>query len=75
MLATLSASRSRQPDRATASPPTPALTSGYHLAFWIAAGLVVLALVVALTVLQPEARAAAGREGEGELARAESEAA
>jgi EmrB/QacA subfamily drug resistance transporter len=31
-----------------------ALTSGYHLAFWIASGLVVAAIVVALTVLQPE---------------------
>jgi EmrB/QacA subfamily drug resistance transporter len=36
-----------------------ALTGGYHLAFWIAAGLVVAAIVVALTVLQPEQRAEA----------------
>jgi EmrB/QacA subfamily drug resistance transporter len=36
-----------------------ALTGGYHLAFWIAAGLVVAAIVVALTVLQPEKRAEA----------------
>ena len=34
-----------------------ALTSGYHLAFLIGAGLVLVALVVALTVLQPERRA------------------
>ncbi|HEV7459143.1 MAG TPA: MFS transporter [Solirubrobacteraceae bacterium] len=33
-----------------------ALTSGYHLAFLIGAGLVVAAIVVALTVIQPEAR-------------------
>jgi MFS family permease len=31
-----------------------ALTGGYHLAFGIGAGLAVLALVVALTVLRPE---------------------
>jgi hypothetical protein len=36
-----------------------ALVGGYHLAFWIAAGLVVAAIVVALTVLQPEERAEA----------------
>ena len=36
-----------------------ALTGGYHLAFWIAAGLVVAAIVVALTVIQPEERAEA----------------
>jgi MFS family permease len=32
-----------------------ALTSGYQLAFWIAAGLVVVGIVVALTVLRPQA--------------------
>jgi hypothetical protein len=37
-----------------------ALTGGYHLAFWIAAGLTVAATVVALTVL--EAPAAPDRE-------------
>jgi EmrB/QacA subfamily drug resistance transporter len=31
-----------------------ALTSGYHLAFWIGAGLVLAAIVVALTVLLPD---------------------
>jgi EmrB/QacA subfamily drug resistance transporter len=35
-----------------------ALTGGYHLAFWIAAGLVLAAIVVAATVLQPEEKAA-----------------
>ena len=37
---------------------TSALTSGYHLAFWIAAGLVVAAIGVAALVIQPEAKAA-----------------
>jgi EmrB/QacA subfamily drug resistance transporter len=34
-----------------------ALTSGYHLAFLVGAGLVVAAIVTALTVLQPEEQA------------------
>jgi MFS family permease len=57
ILATLSATRSEtliDGGDATAS----ALVSGYHLAFWIAAGLVVAAIAVAVTVLQPEQRAA-----------------
>ena len=55
MLATLSAPRSDKliaHGKSTAA----ALTSGYHLAFWIAAALVLAAIGVALTVLQPEAR-------------------
>jgi EmrB/QacA subfamily drug resistance transporter len=55
VLATLSATRSDNlidGGQATA----PALTSGYHLAFLIGAGLVVAAILVALTVLQPEER-------------------
>jgi EmrB/QacA subfamily drug resistance transporter len=46
-----------------------ALTSGYHLAFLVGAGLVVAAIVTALTVLQPEEQAEkqaareAGRSG------------
>jgi predicted MFS family arabinose efflux permease len=57
VLATLSASRSDtliEQGRSTAV----ALTSGYHLAFWIAAALVVAAIVVSLVVVQPEAKAA-----------------
>ena len=57
VLATLSATRSDNRiagGEATAS----ALTSGYHLAFLIGAGLVVAAIVVALAVLQPEQQAA-----------------
>jgi MFS family permease len=53
VLATLSATRSENiigGGEATAS----ALTSGYHLAFLIGTGLVVAAIVVAVTVLQPE---------------------
>ena len=40
-----------------------ALTGGYHAAFWIATGLIVAALAIALTVLRPArtAPAAAGR--------------
>ena len=37
-----------------------ALTDGYHLAFWIAFGLVVEAIAVAATVLRPSAPAAQG---------------
>jgi EmrB/QacA subfamily drug resistance transporter len=53
VLATLSATRSESligGGEATAS----ALTGGYHLAFLIGAGLVVAAIIVAVTVLQPE---------------------
>ena len=48
-----------------------ALTSGYHLAFWIGAALVVAAFVVALTVLEPERRAEAHVAAEGEHQHAE----
>jgi len=56
VLATLSASRS-DTLIAQGKSTAVALTSGYHLAFWIAAALVVAAIVVALTVIQPEAKA------------------
>jgi EmrB/QacA subfamily drug resistance transporter len=55
VLATLSTTRSNDlihAGKATAS----ALVSGYHLAFVVGAGLVVAAIVVALTVLEPEQR-------------------
>ena len=59
MLATLSTlahrrrcSRQRRARRAAA------LTSGYHLAFWIAAGLVLVAIAVAVVVVEPAAKAA-----------------
>jgi EmrB/QacA subfamily drug resistance transporter len=56
LLATLSATRSESlidGGQATAS----ALTSGYHLAFLIGAGLVVVAIAVAVMVLKPERQA------------------
>jgi sugar phosphate permease len=58
VLATLSTTRTSHLLAAGHSQAS-ALTGGYHLAFWIAAGLVVAAIVVALTVLQPEERAEA----------------
>jgi EmrB/QacA subfamily drug resistance transporter len=63
VLATLSTSRSDDliaSGESTAS----ALTSGYHLAFWIAAGLVVAAIAVALWVIRPEEEAAEEFAGE-----------
>jgi MFS family permease len=57
VLATLSTSRSNSLEAAGHSTAS-ALTSGYHLAFWIAAGLVVAAIGVAALVIQPEAKAA-----------------
>jgi predicted MFS family arabinose efflux permease len=69
VLATLSATRSDNligDGEATAS----ALTSGYHLAFWIGAGLVIAAIGVALTALEPEDRAQAELE-DAEAERAE----
>jgi EmrB/QacA subfamily drug resistance transporter len=65
VLATLSASRSsglKASGHSTAS----ALTSGYHLAFWVAAGLVGCALVVVLAAIEP------GRAGAAAYADAES---
>jgi MFS family permease len=57
VLATLSATRSDDlvADGGSAAA---ALTGGYHLAFGIGAGLVLVALLVAIVVLEPEARAA-----------------
>jgi EmrB/QacA subfamily drug resistance transporter len=55
VLATLSATRSDSliaHGRGTAS----ALTSGYHLAFLVGAGLVVAAIAIGVTVLQPDER-------------------
>jgi MFS family permease len=58
VLATVSASQSTHLAGAGESAAA-ALTGGYHLAFLIAAGLVVAAIAVALLVLEPEQRAAA----------------
>jgi EmrB/QacA subfamily drug resistance transporter len=57
VLATLSTSRSDSLEAAGESTAA-ALTSGYHLAFWIAAGLVVAAIAVAAVVIEPEDKAA-----------------
>ena len=73
VLATLSTSRSNALESAGHSTAS-ALTSGYHLAFWVAAGLVIAAIAVAATVIQPEEKAAeqfATDEVPGDLAQAE----
>ena len=70
VLATLSTTRTEnllERGHSTAS----ALTDGYHLAFLIGVGLVGAAIVVALTVLQPERRPTEGTEAEPEAAEAE----
>jgi EmrB/QacA subfamily drug resistance transporter len=55
VLAALSAGRTRTL-AADGAGPTAALTGGYHLAFWIAAALVLATIVIAATVLkQPKA--------------------
>ncbi|HZF58452.1 MAG TPA: DHA2 family efflux MFS transporter permease subunit [Rubrobacter sp.] len=56
VLATLSASRSNELIGDGESIAA-ALTSGYHLAFGIGAALVAVAILVAITVLEPESRA------------------
>jgi hypothetical protein len=43
-----------------------ALTSGYHLAFLIGAGLIAVAIAVAVTVLEPERRTEEGSQAEAE---------
>ncbi len=57
VLATLSTSRSEDLI-AQGTPRAEALTSGYHLAFYVAAALVVAAIAVAVTVLEPVAQPA-----------------
>ncbi len=59
LLATLSASRSETLLAGGDSAPV-ALTGGYHLAFWIAAGLVASAIVAALVLLEHPQRASNG---------------
>jgi len=76
VLATLSTSRSNALEDAGHSTAS-ALTSGYHLAFWVAAGLVIAAIGVAFWYLQPEDKAAeqfAGDEMPGEIPQAEGSA-
>jgi MFS family permease len=69
VLATLSVSRAnglKASGHSTAS----ALTSGYHLAFWVAAALVGCALVVVLAAIEP-GRAGAGAHAEAERSSAD----
>ncbi len=67
VLATVSTSRSNQLAHAGTA-RAQALTSGYHLAFLIAAGLVAAAIVVAAVVVKSEKRAAAATARAGDLA-------
>ena len=48
-----------------------ALTEGYRLAFWVGAGLVVVAIAVAVMVLKPERQAKQELQAEAEPAGAE----
>jgi EmrB/QacA subfamily drug resistance transporter len=57
VLATLSATRTGDL-KAAGEPTASALTSGYHLAFFIGAALVLAAFAIAVVVLKPERRAA-----------------
>ena len=69
MLATLAANRT-DTLLANGDSATAALNGGYHLAYLIGAGLVVVAIVVALTVLKPvpHPMTAHGEAPEGEHA-------
>ncbi len=65
VLATLSTTRSDNliaDGESTAS----ALTGGYHLAFWIGAGLVVVSIAIALAVIEAVKAPAHGEQAEGE---------
>jgi EmrB/QacA subfamily drug resistance transporter len=68
VLATLSGTRTENLIESGVS-TVAALTEGYQLAFWIGAGLVVVAIAVAVTVLEPERQAK--EELQAELAGAE----
>jgi EmrB/QacA subfamily drug resistance transporter len=65
VLATVSASHTNKL-LAKGESTAAALTGGYHLAFWIAAALVVAGIVVAVAVVQPQAAAAGAAAGEPE---------
>lgn len=68
VLATLSTTRTGAL-RAAGEAEAEALTSGFHLAFGIGAGLVLLAIVLAATVLRPVPASVPVEEAELELAR------
>lgn len=64
VLATLATTHSKSL-RGSGDSAAAALVGGYHLAFVIGAGLVLTAIVIAVTVLQPERRAAEAVAPEG----------
>ncbi|HEY8304404.1 MAG TPA: MFS transporter [Solirubrobacteraceae bacterium] len=70
VLATLSASHTNRL-LARGHSSAAALTGGYHLAFWIAAALVVAGIVVAVAVVQPQSAMAGAVAVEAERAPAE----
>jgi MFS family permease len=59
VLATLAATRTSNLT-AQGKPVAVALTEGYHVGFWVAVGLVLVALLVTLTVLRPSPSGSAG---------------
>jgi EmrB/QacA subfamily drug resistance transporter len=65
VLATLSASHTNKL-LAQGNSTAAALTGGYQLAFWIAAGLVAVGIVVAVVVVRPQGAVAMAPEGEAE---------
>jgi EmrB/QacA subfamily drug resistance transporter len=71
VLATLSASHSKKLI-ASGHSTAASLASGYHLAFWIGAGLILAGIAIALTVVQPVAKATKAIQLDGELDGAES---
>jgi predicted MFS family arabinose efflux permease len=74
ILATLSSSRSDHL-LAQGSSQAAALTGGYHVAFWIAAALIVASIVVGIVVVEPPERAAEHIAQDAEPGRAAAEAA
>ena len=66
ILATVSSSRSDHL-LAHGSTQAAALTGGYHVAFWIAAALIVACIVVGILVVEPPERAAAHVAADAEL--------
>ncbi len=73
VLATIAATRTEDLTAPGKIPTAEALTSGYHVAFLVAVGLVLAALVVAFVVLEP-AKAPEGDEGPDGMTEPELEA-